>query len=101
MMDDANFLSSVARLLAALVFVLALMGGLAFLLRRFNGHLAPALSGSKRRLQILESLIIGPRHRAVLLQRDDHTHLVILGPASEAVVESFAQASEAHETKAP
>jgi flagellar protein FliO/FliZ len=32
--------------------------------------------------------MLGPRHRLILLRRDEVEHLVIVGPGSETVVES-------------
>ena len=85
--------SQMLRLITALVFVLALMGGLHLILRRFaQGH-GGSLPLQKRRLKVIESLTLGPRHRAILLRRDDREHLVILGPAGETVVENGIPAS--------
>ncbi len=76
------------RFAAALVFVLALMGLLAFALRRL-GLAGPALIGSKtRRLRLVEVLPLDSRRRAILLERDKKQHLVILGPGGETVVET-------------
>ncbi len=76
------------RTLAALVFVLALMGGLAFVLRKL-GLSGPAVNiQGKRRLKVIESLPLDARRRLVLLQCDDEQHLVILGPSGETVVKN-------------
>lgn len=86
-------LTQLMRFAAALIFVLALMGGLALALRRF-GLNRPVSAGGKRRLKIVEVLPIDSRRRAVILKRDDREHLVILGANGETVVESgieFAQ----------
>lgn len=72
----------------ALLFVLCLMGGLAYVLKRFGlagDRLVPA---NQRRLKIIESLSLDMRHKAILLRRDDTEHLVILGPSGETVVET-------------
>lgn len=84
-MDLIN-LNDVVRFGAALVFVLALMGGLALLMRRF-GHGHPLTDPRKRRLKIVEILTLAPRHRAMLIRRDDREHLIILGPNGETLVE--------------
>lgn len=75
---------------AALIFVLALMGALAFVLKRINAGAGSGtlLSTGKRRLKILETLPLDARRKAVLLQRDDTAHLVILSPSGETVVET-------------
>lgn len=72
---------------AALLFVLALMGGLALAVRKF-GHNHPLTAPHKRRLRIIEVLALDARRKAVLIKRDDKEHLVILGANSETVVES-------------
>ncbi len=76
------------RLVAALAFVLALMGGLALLLKRLglSTNITPA--SDKRRIKVIEALTLDARRKAVILQRDDKQHLVILGPNSETVVET-------------
>lgn len=78
----------ILRFAAALVFVLALMGLLAFAVRRL-GLTGPAPMLSKnRRLRLIEVLPLDSRRRAVLIQRDQKQHLVILGPTDETVVET-------------
>jgi flagellar protein FliO/FliZ len=73
----------------ALVFVVALIGGLAVLARRVGlGGLAPA--GKQRRLAIVEVLAVDNRRRLVLLRRDGAEHLILLGPAGDTVVETAA-----------
>lgn len=77
------------RFAAALVFVLCLMGGLAFVLKKFgigtSGYVAPP---DRKRLKILEVLPLDARRRAVLLSRDEREHLVILGHEEVTVVET-------------
>ncbi len=79
--------SQILKFSAALVFVLALMGGLALMMRKFGGG-HPMTAPHKRRLKVVESLTIGPKHKAVLIKRDDKEHLVVLGANSELLVES-------------
>lgn len=76
------------RMLAALAFVLALMGGLALLLKRLGLSGVQAANPGKRRLKVVEGLALDSRRRLVLIQRDDKQHLVILGPTGETVVET-------------
>jgi flagellar protein FliO/FliZ len=85
--------TQIVRLIAALALVLALMMGLNLFMRRLNngGLQRP---GQKRRLKVVESLVIDARRRLVLIRRDDREHLVILGPAGETVVESGIAAIE-------
>jgi len=75
------------RFFAAFIFVIALMGGLWLVLKRL-GLSGPVIAPEKRRLKVIESLPIDSRRRAVLIQRDDRQHLVILGPTGETLVET-------------
>lgn len=76
------------KMLAAMVFVLGLMGGLYVILRKlgFSGHIQQV--GHKSRLKIVESIPVDPRRRLALVQRDDVQHLVIFGPNGETVIET-------------
>jgi flagellar protein FliO/FliZ len=91
------------RFALALILVLGLIALLAWLLRRF-GMGVKMTKG--RRLGIVEVQMLGPRHRLMLIRRDDVEHLVVVGPSSETVVESrierpdsFASALAAEEPK--
>lgn len=86
------------RFLMALIFVVALMGGFYLILKRLNLGGQFQQANSKRRLRIVESIMLDTRHRAVLLQRDDKEHLVILSPTGETVVETGIE-TQAHEIK--
>ncbi len=81
-------LPDIIRLFVAMAFVLSLMGGLALALKKLGLSGAPAMNGKKKRLKLVEALALDSRHRAVLIQRDDKQHLVILGPNGETVVET-------------
>ena len=83
-MDYMDYL----KFFAALVFVLALMGGLAFILKRLGyGH--TTLQGNReKRLKLLEVLPLDARRKAVLLQCDEKQHLVILAPTGDTVIDN-------------
>lgn len=78
---------------AALLFVLALIGVCAWLLRRFvlgdgatnSGGL---LRGNGKRLKIVASASVDPRRRLLLIRRDDVEHLVLVGGANDLVIET-------------
>jgi flagellar protein FliO/FliZ len=72
------------RFALALILVLGLIALLAWLLRRFGMGVKMTRG---RRLGITEVQMLGPRHRLMLIRRDDVEHLVIVGPTSETVVE--------------
>ena len=73
------------RFALALVLVLGLIALLAWMLRRFGMGMKMTKG---RRLGVSEVQLLGPRHKLMLVRRDDVEHLVILGPAGETVVET-------------
>ena len=77
---------SYLRFVLALVLVLGLIAILTWLLRRFGfgGAMRPS---AQRRVQIVETTPIGPRHRLILVRRDRVEHLLLLGPQGDIVVE--------------
>lgn len=70
---------------AALVLVVGLMAGLAFILRIVNNSKL-ATGGKNRRLSLVENMSLDHKRRAVILKCDDTEHLIILGSQSETVV---------------
>ena len=74
------------RFALALVLVLGLIAIFAWALRRF-GFGGALRADKRRRLQILETTPLGPRHRLVLIRRDQMEHLLLLGPEGDLVVE--------------
>lgn len=86
-MDLADYL----RFVLALLFVLGLIGLLAWLVRRYRpgGDLR---SDGRRRLAVLESLPLDPRRRLVLVRRDDALHLLLLGEDGNRLIESVSAA---------
>ena len=81
-------LSAYFRFVAALVFVLGIIGVFALIARRFvPGARNINRRGVKRRLSIVEVVPVDTKRRLVLLKRDDTEHLVLLGPNGDMVVE--------------
>ena len=76
-----------SRFLLALLFILALIGVLAWAARRFGvmGRLAPTVGGA-RRLSVVEVLPLDGRHKLVLMRCDRSEHLVLLGPGDSLLV---------------
>ncbi|HNB27859.1 MAG TPA: flagellar biosynthetic protein FliO [Alphaproteobacteria bacterium] len=72
------------RFALALILVLGLIALLAWVLRRFGMGMKLTKG---RRLGIVEVQSLGPRHRLILLRRDQVEHLVLVGPHSETVIE--------------
>ncbi|EJW09374.1 hypothetical protein A33M_1521 [Rhodovulum sp. PH10] len=74
----------------AFVIVLALIGAVAWLVRRFGaGGLGSASSrGRQARLGVIEATAVDNRRRLVLVRRDNVEHLIMLGGPSDLVVEA-------------
>ncbi len=86
------------KFLVALVFVVGLIGVLAWLARRFGlgGQLMPN-PGKARRLEVVEVNVLDARRKLVLLRRDQVEHLVLLGPGQDLLLESRIESGAATE----
>lgn len=73
----------------AFVFVLALIGLAAWLVRRFGGSRLGANTGRGRmpRLAVIDAAAVDGRRRLVLVRRDNVEHLLMIGGPSDIVVE--------------
>lgn len=74
------------RFVLALLLVLGLIAILAWALRRFGFGGVLQISRS-RRIQLIEACTLGPRHRLVLIRRDNMEHLLLLSPQGDQVIE--------------
>jgi flagellar protein FliO/FliZ len=82
-MDVLDF----ARYIGALLLVLGLVGAAGLAARRFGlGSLVKPVAA--RRLAVVETLMIGPRQRLMILRRDGVEHVVMSGPDGTTVIES-------------
>ena len=72
---------------AALALVLALIGLVAMLARRFGLAGQAAIRRGSRRLSVLESLALDPKTRLVLIQRDGAEHLLAIAGTGVTVIE--------------
>ena len=80
---------SYIKFLAALVFVLGLIGGIALVAKRLGlGNRGPVKRGRGKRLSIIETIALDAKRRVVLIGRDDKEHLLLIGASSEQVIES-------------
>lgn len=78
---------TLVRFVAALLFVLALIGAVAWLARRYMASGAMGAVG-RRRLSLIETLFLDGKSRLVLVRRDDAEHLLVVGPQGTVVVET-------------
>jgi flagellar protein FliO/FliZ len=80
-------LIDLARYFGALILVLGLMGA-AWLVTKRYGVPGIIQRQNLRRLSIVESLMIGSRHKLMLVQRDGTEHLVLMGPQGATLIET-------------
>lgn len=81
-----NFLD-LLRAVFGLAFTLGLIGLAAWAVRRYAPQLMARLQAQKgeRRLQVLETLVLDPARRLVLVRVDDEERLILLGEGRELI----------------
>jgi flagellar protein FliO/FliZ len=80
-------LVDIARFILSFVVVIGLIGGLAWVLRRYGtGRITAA--GAKGRLGVVEVATVDAKRRLILIRRDAVEHLILLSPTTETVVET-------------
>jgi flagellar protein FliO/FliZ len=82
-MDWGDYL----RFILALVFVVGLIGLLAWAGKRFGFGPRPTTPGGRDRLAIVGVITVDARRRLVLVRRDDVEHLLLLGQSEDLVIE--------------
>ena len=91
-------LLDIARTVFALVATLALIVGAAYAARRM-GMLQPGTQGPKR-MRVMETLMLDPRRRMVIVRCDDREHIILLSPGQDVVVGEMAAKAEAQTAEA-
>ncbi len=81
-------ITQILQLVLALGFVVALMAGLAYIIKRLGLAQVAPVHKSAKRLKIIESQALDARRRLVLIRCDDKDHLVLLGANGETVVKT-------------
>ena len=81
-----NFLD-LARAVFGLAFTLGLIGIVAWAARRYAPQLLAKLSAERgaRRLQVVETLVLDPARRLVLVRVDSEERLILLGEGRELI----------------
>lgn len=79
--------SDYLRFVFALAFVIAMIGILAFMAKRYGLGYRNGPRRTKRRLSISEIMPIDNKRRLVLVKRDDKEHLIVIGGTTDLVVE--------------
>ena len=78
----------ISRVAFALLFVLGLIMGGTWAIRRYAPQSMGLNTSGRKRLRVQDTLMLDSRHKAVLLGRDNVAHLVVLGPSGSVVVET-------------
>jgi flagellar protein FliO/FliZ len=75
------------RAVFGLAFTLGLIGGAAWAARRYTPQLMAKLSAQRgeRRMQVMETLVLDPARRLVLVRIDDEERLLLLGEGKELI----------------
>lgn len=74
--------------IGSLLLVLAMIVGCALVYRLIQGRGLPKMSKSRKRLQLIETMMLDNRNKLILVQCDEEEHLVLVGQASQSVVKS-------------
>jgi flagellar protein FliO/FliZ len=75
------------RAVAALAATLALLGLLAVLARRFN-MIQPLRGPGDRRMTVIETLMLDPRRKLVIVRAGETEHLLLLSPFGDSRLDS-------------
>ena len=80
-------LIGILRAVFALAIVLGLIVGLAYVLRRYAPNFLAKMAAQRgqKRLQVVETLILDPARRLVLVKLDDEERLILLGEGHELI----------------
>ncbi|MBL8548475.1 MAG: flagellar biosynthetic protein FliO [Hyphomonadaceae bacterium] len=83
-----------ARAAFALLATLALVGLAGLGARRLNMLGNARLGGADKRLKVVESLMLDPRRKLIIVQHDEREHLILLSPMGDRVVLANAKLGE-------
>lgn len=89
------------RFALALIFVIALIGVLAVLVRRlgFGFPAGTTKNAGNRRIEVVEITSLDVRRKLILVRRDDVEHLLVVSPTSELVIETGIRADANSKTR--
>lgn len=86
------------RSIAALLLVLALIGGLALLAKRWLPQLQASGGLKSRRLKMIESMALDPRNRLALVELDGQQLLIGLGQNGPVLLQAATQSAPSTQT---
>lgn len=86
----------------AFVVVLALIGAVAWLVRRFGAARLAAGRGRQPRLAVIDAASVDGRRKLIIIRRDNVEHLLMIGGPTDVVVETnIVRAGAANQREAP
>lgn len=88
-LGEINPMSEIINVIWALLLVLSVIGGLAYLAKK-SGYLpgSSLLPGRQARLAILENKALDARHRVVIVSKDGEEYFLALGPGVITLLDS-------------
>ncbi|MDX1737521.1 MAG: flagellar biosynthetic protein FliO [Alphaproteobacteria bacterium] len=89
-MESGIGYADLLRMIIALVFVLSLIFGILVLIKRYGknwGWNFNNFAGTSRRLEIKESLPVGPKQRIMIIRRDNQEHVLAIDSEKISVLE--------------
>ena len=103
-MDSGLGYVELLRMIIALVFVLSLIFGILVVIKKYGknwGWNFNSFAGSTRRLEIKESLPVGPKQRIMIIRRDDIEHVIAIDSDKISVLEKDIQQLSQHSNTSP
>lgn len=80
---------SMLRTIGALGLVLGMLGGALWIVRRYDVKLPGRISsGGRRRVELVERLMVDGKRSVALIRRDGCEHLILIGPEGHATIET-------------
>ena len=76
------------RFVFAFIFILALIGAMAVVLKRFSRFQQMAGQTAEGRIRVMETRYLDPKRRLVLIRKDEMEYLLLLADGRELVIES-------------
>jgi flagellar biogenesis protein FliO len=87
------------KVMLVLIIILCMIGGIYYLFNRWNpNEIRFRMTSSQKRLKVIETLYVDPQNRLSLIQCDEETHLIALGPHIRLIKPSITSFSRSEES---
>src|SRR6266852_4452515 len=81
-------LTEILKYVAVLAFVLALIGAITWLVKKFGPGRLAAGRGRQPRLAVIDAASVDGRRKLIIIRRDNVEHLLMIGGPTDVVVET-------------